>query len=94
MEIHRDVLRLQGQWTADPFGPPDNAAASQYNRRRPSLDVGSSVKRSSRYSVVFTGRNVWSEPLIAMQTSGNNPASARITEVTRSVWSGGVKVVF
>jgi TonB-dependent receptor len=73
---------------------PNNVAGTSVIRQRATLDVGGGLKFSRRYSFFFSGRNIFSHPVITMQKSGTNPWVATTVEVTGAVWTFGVKGVW
>ncbi len=73
---------------------PTNVANTTYNRHRSTIDVGGSVKLTSRFSLLFSGRNICSEPVTTMQVNGNNPAVAQTIEITGTIWTFGIKGVW
>jgi iron complex outermembrane recepter protein len=73
---------------------PTNVANTTYNRHRSTIDVGGSVRLTNRFSLLFSGRNVRSEPVITMQKNGNNPAVAQTIEITGTIWTFGIKGVW
>jgi TonB-dependent receptor len=73
---------------------PTNVAGTNYNRHRSTIDVGGSVRITNRYTFLFSGRNVRSEPVITMQKIGENPAVAQTYERTGTIWTFGIKGVW
>lgn len=73
---------------------PTNIANTAYNRHRSTIDVGGSVRLTNRFSLLFSGRNVRSEPVITMQKIGTAPAVAQTYERTGTIWTSGVKGVW
>jgi iron complex outermembrane recepter protein len=73
---------------------PTNIANTLYNRHRAQVDVGGSFRLSSRFSLLFTGRNIDSEPVITMQRIGNNSPVSQTYERTGTIWTFGVKGVW
>jgi TonB-dependent receptor len=73
---------------------PLNVTNTSFNRHRMPVDVGGSFKLTRRVDLFFNGRNIWSEPVITFQRSGNAPAVPTIYEVTGAVWTFGVKGVW
>ncbi len=55
---------------------PINAANTQYQRHRISVDVGGSHRISPKVSAFFSVRNVLNESFVRMQKIGDNPAAA------------------
>ena len=73
---------------------PTNVANTMYNRHRSTIDVGGSVRLTNRFTLLFSGRNIRSEPVITMQKNGSNPAVAQTYEVTGTIWTFGIKGVW
>ena len=73
---------------------PTNVANTAYNRHRATIDVGGGFKLTNRFSLLFSGRNVRSEPVITMQKIGDNPAVAQTYERTGTIWTFGIRGVW
>ncbi len=73
---------------------PTNVAGTGYNRHRATIDVGGSVRLTNRFTLLISGRNIRSEPVITMQKNGNNPAVAQTIEITGTIWTFGIKGVW
>jgi iron complex outermembrane recepter protein len=73
---------------------PLNTTGTTFNRHRMPIDFGGTFKITRRVDLFFTGRNVFSEPVITFQKQGAAPAVPTIYEVTCAVWTVGLKGVW
>jgi outer membrane receptor protein involved in Fe transport len=73
---------------------PLNVAGSSFNRHRLPVDLGGTFKFSRRLEFFFSGRNLFSEPVITFQRTAAAPAVPTTYEVTGAVWTFGVKGVW
>jgi len=73
---------------------PTNAAGTQYQRHRISVDVGGSHRLTPKVSAFFSVRNVLDEPFIRMQKMGDTPAAAQFFQKFGVTPTVGVRATF
>jgi iron complex outermembrane receptor protein len=73
---------------------PINAAGTQYQRHRISLDVGGSHRLTPKVSAFFSVRNVLNDPFIRMQKVGDTPAAAQFFQKFGVTPTIGVRATF